>query len=138
MKLTAKQEAFAQAVASGKSQADAYRVAYNAGKMKPETVQNKAYVLMKDGEVAARVAELREPVVMAAQITLASHLKDLMGLRNMAAKKEQFGAAISAEIARGKASGLYVDKTEHSGSIGVELTDEQLAAKIARLNGNKG
>ena len=60
MTLTAKQEAFAQAIADGKNQSDAYRAAYNAGAMKPETVQNKAHVLMKDGEVAARVTELRE------------------------------------------------------------------------------
>ena len=59
MKLTAKQEAFAQAVADGMTQADAYRKAYDAGKMKPETVQNKAHVLMKNGEVAARVKTLR-------------------------------------------------------------------------------
>lgn len=63
MALTAKQEAFCQAVASGKTQADAYRAAYNAGQMKAETIQNKAHVLMKDGEVTARVEELRKPVI---------------------------------------------------------------------------
>ena len=42
------------------NQSDAYRSAYNAGKMKSETVNSKAYELSKNGEVAARVAELRE------------------------------------------------------------------------------
>lgn len=62
MTLTAKQEAFAQAVASGLNQSDAYRSAYNAGKMKAETVQKRASELAADGEVAGRVASLREAI----------------------------------------------------------------------------
>ena len=60
MTLTAKQEAFAQAIADGKNQSDAYRSAYNAGKMKAETVQQTACRLMTDRKVSARVDELRE------------------------------------------------------------------------------
>lgn len=60
MQLTDKQEKFCQAIADGKTQADAYRTAYNAGKMKPETVQSKASILMKKGMVGARVGELRK------------------------------------------------------------------------------
>jgi len=44
--LTPKQEKFAQSVASGKSQADAYRMAYNAENMKDETVWARASELM--------------------------------------------------------------------------------------------
>ena len=115
MKLTPKQERFAQEVASGKSQADAYRAAFdvNVGTKpetiqqsacrlsKPETIHSKASVLMADGKVAARVAELREPVVQKAQITLESHLADLQMLRDKAMESNQLSAAISAEIARG-------------------------------------
>ena len=60
MALTAKQEAFAQAIAGGMNQSDAYRSAYSAGKMKPETVQQTASRLMADRKVSARVKELRE------------------------------------------------------------------------------
>lgn len=60
MALTPKQEAFAQAVVSGLSQSDAYRKAYDAGKMKPETVQNNAYKLIGNNEVATRIASLRK------------------------------------------------------------------------------
>ena len=60
MGLTAKQEAFCQGVADGLTQADAYRAAYNAEKMKPSTVQVKASELMADGKVAVRVKELKE------------------------------------------------------------------------------
>lgn len=118
MSITSQQEKFAQAVASGMNQSDAYRAAY---KVKPttkaESVNVNASKLMADTNIAQRVDELREPIVKAAQMTLEAHLNDLKGLRNMATKASQYSAAISAEIARGKAAGLYTDKLEHSGSI---------------------
>mgnify|MGYP000388240451 CR=1 FL=1 len=58
--LTAKQEAFCQAIADGKNQADAYRHAYDAGKMKAETIQQTASRLMTDRKVRARVTSLRK------------------------------------------------------------------------------
>lgn len=60
MALTPKQESFAQAVASGKTQADAYRSAYDASRMKQETIASKASILMADGNIRARVDELRK------------------------------------------------------------------------------
>ena len=62
-KLTAKQEAFAQGIADGLGQADAYRSAYDAEGMKDNTIYSKASVLMSDGKVAARVAQLKSQVV---------------------------------------------------------------------------
>lgn len=59
MTLTAKQEAFAQAVSGGMNQSDAYRSAYDASKTKPDVVSVKASQLMADGKVAVRVAELQ-------------------------------------------------------------------------------
>ena len=59
MTLTAKQEGFAQSIADGMSQADAYRANYSADKMADKTVWVKASELMADGKVAGRVAELR-------------------------------------------------------------------------------
>jgi phage terminase small subunit len=109
MALTAKQEAFCQAIVLGASQADAYRKAYDAERMKAETVQNKAHVLMKNGEVRARVEALRAPVIEELQVTLAQHLRDLKEMRDSAKTDAKWGPAIVAEIARGKASGLYVE-----------------------------
>lgn len=115
MSLTPQQEAFAQAVASGLSQSDAYRKAY---KVKPttklETSQANASRLMADSKVSARVAELRAPVAAKAQITLEGHLDDLKTLRDAALKAEQYSAAISAEVARGKAAGVHVEKSEQT------------------------
>ena len=112
--LTPKQEAFAQAVVSGMTQADAYRTAFNAKRSTAKTVQECASRLMADRKVVARVEKLREPVVKEAQITLKGHIDDLRRLRNMAVKERQMSAAISAEIACGKAAGLYVERVEAS------------------------
>lgn len=123
MALTPKQEAFAQAIVTGINQSDAYRAAFTVGvKTKPETVNQAASRLMSDSNITARVAELRIPVAEKAQITLRSHLDDLLRLRNMAAKEKQYSAAISAEIARGKASGVVTDRLELGGALDHSLT----------------
>ncbi len=111
-KITAKQEAFCLAIVSGMNQSDAYRKAYAASNMLPATVQNKAHVLAKNGEIAARVAALRKPAVEAAQITLKNHLDRLKHLSELAETEKQYSAAIAAEFNRGKASGHYVDRHE--------------------------
>ena len=110
--LTTKRIAFAEAVASGKSQSDAYREAFQPKKMTRKSVHEKASTIASDIQVKERIAELRIPIALKAQMTLESHLEDLQRLRNMAAKEKQYGAAITAEIARGKASGVHIEKTE--------------------------
>lgn len=60
MALTSKQESFAQSVASGMTQADAYRKAYDAENMKSESIFVNASKLMADAKISLRVAELRE------------------------------------------------------------------------------
>jgi|SRR3990172_2498791 len=121
MALTAKQEAFAQAVASGMNQSDAYRSAYSAGKMKDSSINVKASQLAADGKVSVRVAELRKPAVDAVQVTLTAHLARLATLSDAAEREGKYSAAVAAEVARGKASGLYVDKMEHTGKDGAPI-----------------
>lgn len=139
MALTPKQEAFANAIVTGVSQSDAYREAFNVGpKTKPETVNQAASRLMADSNIAARVAELREPIAKKAQITLESHLDDLLRLRNMATKAMQYSAAITAEVARGKAAGVVTDKLLLSGTLLVrasQLSDDELASIAAASGG---
>lgn len=61
MKLTPKQEAFAQAIADGMTQADAYRSAFNVRPgSKPESTWDSASKLMSHPQVSLRVAELKE------------------------------------------------------------------------------
>ena len=58
--LTAKQEMFAQGILEGKTQAEAYRCAYNCERMKDKTVWEKASRLMAKDDVATRIKELRD------------------------------------------------------------------------------
>lgn len=66
MALTAKQEAFAQAVAGGMTQADAYRSAYDFENCTDKSVIELASQLMRDINVSSRVAELKEAIAIAA------------------------------------------------------------------------
>jgi isopenicillin N synthase-like dioxygenase len=75
MALTPKQERFAHEVASGKSQAEAYRTAFNVKPTtKPETSQANACRLMADSNVSTRVAELRAAVAERVTWTMADSL----------------------------------------------------------------
>ena len=63
MKLTGQQEKFAVGVASGKTQADAFREAYPRSKdWKPESVHEKASILASNVKVMSRIAELKERI----------------------------------------------------------------------------
>lgn len=79
-------------------------------------------------EVARRQAKLAEK----AGLTLESHLASLGDLRNKAATAEQFSAAVSAEVSRGKACGLYVEKTEtkHSGGFEVRVRFQREGRRV--------
>ena len=110
--LTPRQEKFAQEVASGKTQAEAYRLAYNVDKSKDSSIHVNASKLMSNTKIQQRVDEIRMPVIQAKRLTLENHLEDLKALRNMAIKEGKLSAAINAEIARGKAAGVAIDRVE--------------------------
>jgi phage terminase small subunit len=57
--LTSKQERFARLVAEGRSQADAYREAFQST-AKPESVYTLASTLMADVKVSSRVQQLKQ------------------------------------------------------------------------------
>lgn len=59
MALTPKQEAFALAYVETGNASEAYRRAYNAVNMKPETVNRTAKELMDNPKIAARVSSLK-------------------------------------------------------------------------------
>jgi phage terminase small subunit len=112
MSLTAKQEAFCQAIVSGMSQADAYRKAYDAGNMKAETIQKRASELMANGEVAGRVQELRAPVVAELQYDLRAAMVEAEEAFKVAKGKENGGAMVAAVTLRAKLNGLLVERSE--------------------------
>lgn len=116
-KLNTKEEAFAADVAGGMHQTDAYRKHYNVQPhTTPESVVVTASRIANRPHVAARIKEIRQPVIerLAAtgQLTLETHLQELANLRDEARKSGQYGAAVKAEVARGKAVGLYIDRVE--------------------------
>lgn len=117
MSLTEKQERFCIEYIRTGNASEAYRQAYDSSNMSPESINRKAKELMDNGKISARLEELRAPVREKAQITLESHLADLKRLRDRAEEEGKFAAAITAEVNRGKASGLYVEKHEINGNL---------------------
>ncbi len=113
--LTRKQEAFALAFVEHRDATAAYRAAYEAENMAPATIWREASLLLAHPKVAARIKELRAPVAANVQLTLEQHLSDLQRLRDAALAGQKYSAAVQAEIARGKASGLYIERIEQTG-----------------------
>ena len=77
--VTRQQEIFLQAIMQGKTQHDAFIVAYpNAANWKPQSVDTKASILLRDPNVALRYAELQRDAAEANAITrdaVLAHLK---------------------------------------------------------------
>lgn len=120
--LTPKQEAFAQAVASGLTQSDAYRKAYTVKPTtKPESVNQKSSALMAEVNIRSRVMELRERGADNAVLTREAHLEELKRLKGIALQLEDIKAAINAEQLRGKVMGHYIERQEVTGKDGAAL-----------------
>lgn len=131
-KLTAKQEAFCQAIVSGMSQADAYRAAYDAGKMKPPTVQKRASELMANGVVAGRVDSIRAPVVAKLQYGLEQAMLEAEDALTVARNKENGGAMVAAVTLRAKLQGLLIERKEVKVTTVEQLPDEALDKLITQ------
>ena len=118
--MTPKQEAFAIAVSSGMTQADAYRSAYNVKPTTtPESVLTLASRMMAKVDIRSRVEELKKPIIEAAGLTLESHLARLAHLSKKAEEAENYGPAVTAETNRGKAAGLYTEKVAVTGAVSI-------------------
>lgn len=68
--LTIKQENFCQAYVRLGDKSAAYREAYNAVKMKPETVNNNAYMLFDNSDITARIEVLQKEARVRNAVTL--------------------------------------------------------------------
>ena len=60
--------------------------------------------------VANYIKELRQEVQEKYGISFEKHISELAQIRNQALEKGAWSAAVNAEVARGKAGGLYVDQ----------------------------
>lgn len=119
--LTEKQEKFCRAFIETGNQSEAYRRAYNAENMKPETISVKACELMKNGNVAVRMEELRKRAMNRHDCTVDSLVAELEEIKRvaLAADTPQTSAAVSAVMGKAKLCGLDKQVVEHTG--GVEL-----------------
>lgn len=109
MSLTAKQEAFAQGLANGLSQADAYRAAYDAENMKDNSIYRKAHDLIENVKITARVAELKKTTVAKLLWTREMSVKALVQ-----AYKEGTGSTKVAAVKELNAMHGFNEPTKHS------------------------
>ncbi len=108
--LTGKQEKFCQAIVAGNNQSAAYRTAYHAERMAPETVNQRAYEMMGRGDITARVEELRKPVVEAVQYGLKEAMGEANEALEMAKAQRNTSVMVQATALRAKLSGLLSEK----------------------------
>jgi uncharacterized protein YjcR len=80
-------------------------------------------------EVERRFKQAQEK----SEISLDQHLRELASLRDEARDNNNFSASVKAEELRGKASGLYITKTETTVNHVASLSLEETAMKIAEL-----
>lgn len=109
--LTAQQEAFCVELVKTDNASEAYRKAYSTKNMKASTISRNAKALQENSKITARLSVLRSDVRKKSGITLEEHLSTLRELRQEARAAMQYGAAITAEVSRGKVSGLYVENS---------------------------
>lgn len=85
--------------------------------------------LLKNANVAQAIAVRQVRVAERNDLTVDAHLETLATLRDAALAKEQYGAAISAEVKRGEVAGFYVKRTEDV----TGLTREQKKERLLKL-----
>jgi phage terminase small subunit len=131
-KQTQKKEDFCLAFLESGNASEAYRSAYDAENMKPETIAKRASELMSDGYVTGRLAELRAPIIAKAQLTVEDLLRELEEARQLAISTEAPAPAVSATMGKAKLLGLDKQVIDHVSSDGsMRPTVIQLSAATA-------
>jgi phage terminase small subunit len=83
--------------------------------------------------VVKYIGEIREEVQRKYEITFEKHITELGRIRQEALAKGAFSAATNAEVARGKAAGLYIEqKIIRTGKL-EDMSIEELEAKMKRI-----
>ena len=134
-KLTEQQMRFAYELVTNEGRKTATECAIDAGFSKDSArqyaskLQNpKLYPL-----VVKYIGELRAEVQEKYGISFEKHLAELAKLRDDSAKKGAWSAAVNAEVARGKAAGLYIEqKIIRTGKL-EDLTTEELENRMKQI-----
>jgi phage terminase small subunit len=129
--LTPKQEAFCLAYIETGNASEAYRRAYNAGKMQPATINVAACKLLSDNKIAIRVGELKAEHAARHEITVETIRDMLMQDRDFARDLETPAAAISATMGLAKLYGHLTDKLDANIKGQIGLPDIHLGERPA-------
>ena len=131
-RLTEKQIKFAQLIVANEGRMNGTECAKEAGY--GEAARIRAYELQNPKKyplVVKYIGELREENQKKKYaVTFERHITELAKIRETALKKGAFSAATNAEVARGKAAGLYVEqKIIRTGKID-DLSAEELETRM--------
>lgn len=134
MALTAKQEAFAQAVASGKNYSEAYRRHYNVSPdTLPSSVWDTAWKTATHPEVSQRIEALRlasqERFVEQQAWTLQKITDEAATNMRLAREHKQIASANGALEIIGRSTGLLTEKTREN-SVQVTSITVRLAPNV--------
>jgi len=134
-KLTERQMKFAHEVVTNEGRKTATECAVDAG-FEPEFARQYASKLQNPKLyplVVKYIGELREEWQKKYEVTYDRHISELAKLREDSRKKGAWSAAINAEVARGKAAGLYIEqKIIRTGKL-EDLTTEELEARMKTI-----
>lgn len=128
--LTPKREKFAQQIAKGVAQADAYRAAFNPKRSKPETIHQEASRLARNPHVAARIAALRAPVVAKVRYEIENAMAECDEAIVLAKEKGNPGAMVAAVQLKSKLNGLLVEDRANKRRPYEDMEDAQLDRAI--------
>lgn len=83
--------------------------------------------------VVKYIGQLREEYQKKYEVSFGNHIAELAKLRDESRKKGAWSAAINAEVARGKAAGLYIEqKIIRTGKL-EDLTAEELEQRMKQV-----
>ena len=118
--LTQKQENFCLKYVECGNASEAYRFAYDAGKMKPETIWKRANELLGNGAVPGRISEIKQAHAQRHRLTVDDLLAELEENRQAALQAETVQASAATAATMGKAKLLGLDKKviDHQSSDG--------------------
>ena len=136
--LTPKQEAFSQAFVELGNASEAYRLAYDAENMKPESVHRTAKEVYDNPKVASRIAELRGELVERHRLTVDDLIRELEEARAAALHQEkpQAAAMVAATMGKAKILGLEApSKLELTGANGGPVKMKTLNDFYSKDNG---
>ena len=83
--------------------------------------------------VVQYIGKLQDERLQKHEVSYSKHIAELDRIKQAALKKGSFSSAVNAEVSRGKAAGLYIDrKIIKTGKL-EEMTEEQLEAKMKQI-----